>query len=234
MSARSENGPEIAKLARLLGPTDPASLAYLEPLPAEELRDYRTAVTDLLFDDDRELLARMAEATRLLPTRTLAKIGERALGPLICARLSGLLDPHRAAEIAGHFQVDFLAELAAEMDPRRAVKVVTATPPPLIVEIALAMAARGEHVAMGRFVAQLDSDTLGDCLHRLSDGDLLRVAYVLEGERGHERMFELLGVERMRELLDGAETQGLGEEARYFREHLSAGQSKQLGRPAKR
>ena len=232
-SARSERRSEIAKLARLLGLADPESLAYLETVPAEELRAYREAVTDLLYDDGRELLARMADAARLLPPGTLAKIGEGALGPLICARLSGLLEPQRAAEIAGHFPVDFLAALAAEMDPRRAVEVVTATPPQLVVEIALGMAACGEHVAMGRFVAHLDSDTLADCLNRLGDEDLLRVAFVLEGERGHERMFELLGVQRMRELLDGAESEGLGEEARYLREHLSASQRKQLGQPAK-
>lgn len=232
VSASSEGGPEIAKLARLLGLEDPEPLAYLETVPADELRDYRDAVTEELYDDDRELLARMADAARLLPTRTLAKIGEGALGPLICARLSGLLEPQRAAEIAGHFPVDFLAALAAEMDPRRAVEVVTATPPELVVEIALEMAARGEHVAMGRFVTHLDSDTLADCLDRLSDRDLLRVGYVLEGERGQERMFESLGVQRMRELLDGAEAEGLGEEASYLREHLSTSQRKQLMRSA--
>jgi hypothetical protein len=227
-SARSE----IAKLARLLDLADPESLGYLEKVSTEELRAYREAVTDLLYDDGREVLARIADAAGLLPAGTLAKIGERALGPLICARLSGMLEPRRAAEIARHFPVEFLAALAAEMDPRRAVEVVTATPPHLVLEIALAMAAAGEHVAMGRFVAHLDDDTLASCLNRLGDEDLLRVAFVLEGERGHERLFEILGVERMRELLERGESAGLGEEVSYFREHLSSSQRKQLARAA--
>ena len=69
-------------------------------MPAPKLRDYREAATDLLYDDESELLARTADASRLLPARTLAAIGEGALGPLICARLTSLLDPRRAAEIS--------------------------------------------------------------------------------------------------------------------------------------
>jgi hypothetical protein len=227
LSARSEARAEVVKLARVLE-LDEQSLAYLRDVPAEELRSYREGVVDALYDSDRELLSRAADAARLLPAGTLASIGQGVLGPLVCAHLTGLLDPQRAAEIARHFEISFLAELAAELDPRRAVPVVTSTPPETVLEIALAMAARGEHVAMGRFVAHLDDATLTSCLERLSDEDLLRVAFVLEGERAHERMFELAGVERMRALLENAKTLGLAEEASHLRDHLSAAQRKQL------
>jgi len=227
LSAKSETRAEIVKLARVLE-LDEQSLSYLRDVPAEELRSYRERVIDLLYDSDRELLSRAADAARLLPARTLASIGQGVLGPLVCAHLTGLLDAERAAEIARHFEVEFLAELAAELDPRRAVAVVTSTPPETVLEIALAMAARGEHVAMGRFVAHLDDATLTSCLERLSDEDLLRVAFVLEGERAHERMFELAGVERMRSLLESAKPLGLEEEAVHLRDHLSVAQRKQL------
>jgi hypothetical protein len=152
MSAATESRAEAAKLARLLGLDGPESLTYVHQVPASELRDYREAVTELLYDDDQALLQRTADAARLLPAHTLATIGEHALGPLICARLTGLLDPDRAVEISGHFSIDFLAQLSAELDPRRAVDVVTSMPGDRVLEIAAAMAAAGEHVAMGRFV----------------------------------------------------------------------------------
>jgi hypothetical protein len=224
---------EVAKLARLLGLDGPASLAYLREVPAQEVREYRDEVTDLLYDDDRELLARVAESARLLPAGTLAKIGERALGPLVCAHLTGLLDPERAGEIAGHFSIDFLAELAAEMDPRRAVDVVVSTPPERVLEIALAMAAGGEYVAMGRFVAHLDDETLATCLERLSDGDVLRVTFVLEGEQPYARILETVGVERMRRMLANADRDGLGEESEYIVENLTASQREELRRGGK-
>jgi hypothetical protein len=227
LSAKSDTRSEIAKLARLLH-VEEDSLDYLGGVPAKELREYRERVVDLLYDDDREQLSRAAEASRLLPAGTLAKIGERALGPLICAHLSGLLDPQRAAEIAQHFPTEFLVELAAEMDPRRAVAVIAATPPQTVVKIAVAMAHGGEHVAMGRFVAHLDDATLTEAIERLSDEDLLQVAFVLEGERAHERMFDLAGVERMRPMLGGAKGAGLEEEAAHLRDNLSAAQRKKL------
>lgn len=233
MSAKSDTRSEIVKLARLLH-AEEDSLDYLAGVPAKELRQYREKIVDLLYDDDREQLSRAAEASRLLPAGTLAKIGERALGPLICAHLSGLLDPERAAEIARHFPTEFLVELAAEMDPRRAVAVIAATPSETVVTIAVAMARRGEHVAMGRFVAHLDDATLTEAIEQLSDEDLLQVAFVLEGERAHERMFELAGVERMRAVLARAKGPDLEEEAAHLRDNLSAAQRKKLqAKPAK-
>ena len=228
----SDSRAEIAKLARLLGLESPVSLAYLREVPADEVREYRNAVTDLLYDDDRDLLARMADSARLLPARTLAKVGERALGPLICARLTGVLDPDRAAEIAGHFSIEFLAQLAAELDPRRAVEVVVSTPSRRVLQIALAMAEHGEHVAMGRFVAHLDDETLALCLEQLSDEEVLQVAFVLEGEQPYGRIFDTIGVGRMRRILDDADRNGLGEESEYLIENLSASQRKQLRRGA--
>lgn len=234
MSASLDSRSETAKLARLLGLDGSASLSYLEQVPAAQLRDYRDAVVDLLYDGDREQLQRTADASRLLPARTLAKIGESALGPLVCARLAALLDPSRAADIADHFSIAFLAELAAELDPRRAIDVVVATSPARVVAIAGELAARGEFVAMGRFVAHLDDDTLRACLQALCDEDVVRVAFVLEGDRGQQRVFELLGAARMREVLAAADAAGLRDEAEYLREHLSAAQRKQLNRDSKR
>lgn len=222
MSRTSESRAEAAKLGRLLGVEDPKTLAFLLPVPAPELRDYREAITDLLYDDDRELLQRMADAARLLPARTLAAIGERALGPLICARLTSLLDPHRAAEISEHFTVNFLARLAAELDPRRAVEVVSAITTDTVVAVSAVMAADGEHVAMGRFVAYLDEAALSLCIEALCDEDLLRVLFVMEGEERLTSVFEIIGAERAAQMLAAAHVNGLREEAGHVVERLQA------------
>lgn len=229
MSRKSESRAETAKLARLLGVEDPQALTFLLAVPAQELRDYREAVTDLLYDDDQEQLQRTADAARLLPARTLAAIGESALGPLICARLTGLLDPRRAVEISNHFKVDFLARLAAELDPRRAVDVVSAIATDTLVEVCTVMATNGEHVAMGRFVAQLDDEKLGLCIDALSDEDLLRVAFVMEGEERLTSLFEMVGAERAARMLAAARASGLAEEAKHVTERLNS-----LGRSRRR
>ena len=222
MSSKSESRAETAKLGRLLGVEDPEALTFLLSVPAPELRDYREAVTDLLYDDDQELLQRTADAARLLPARTLAAIGEGALGPLICARLTGLLDSHRAVEISEHFKIDFLARLAAELDPRRAVEVVTAIATDTIVAVSAAMAANGEHVAMGRFVAYIDDAALSRCVETLSDEDLLGVAFVMEGEERLTSIFEMIGADRAARMLAAANASGHSEEAEHVIERLDA------------
>jgi hypothetical protein len=222
VSRTPESRAETAKLGRLLGVEDQGELAFLLPVSAHELRDYREALTDLLYDDDRELLQRTADASRLLPARTLAAVGERALGPLICARLSGLLDPHRAAEISEHFTVDFLARLAAELDPRRAVEVVSAITTDTVVAVSAAMAANGEHVAMGRFVAYLDEAALSLCIEALCDEDLLRVVFVMEGGERLASVFETIGAERTERMFAAAHVNGLLEEAEHMAGRLPA------------
>ena len=228
MSAATDSRAELVKLARLLGLEGPASLTGMRRAPAGELRAYREAVTELLYDDELALLERLADAAPLLPARTLATIGERALGPLICARMTGLLEVDRAAEIARHFAIDFLARVAAELDPRRAVDVVTSTPPDRARALSLALAARGEHVAMGRFVAYLDRRTLAACIAALTDGDVLRVTFVLEGKERVAEIVDLIGPQRTRSMLEAAEELGLAEEALDLLDHLDSRRRSQL------
>jgi hypothetical protein len=222
MSLASESRAETVKLARLLGVEDLSALAFLLAVPASELRDYRRAVTDLLYDEDQELLQRMANASRLLPARTAAVIAERALGPLISARLTSLLDPRRAIDISEHFTVDFIARLSAELDPRRAAAVVTGITTDTVVAVSVAMAANDEHVAMGRFVAYLDDVALSRCVEALGNEDLLRVAFVMEGDERLAAVLETIGAERTERMLAEAHVSGLDEEAEHLRGRLDA------------
>lgn len=215
-------------LARLLGLDGPEALSCAADTPAVELRAYRRAVSEVLFEDRRELLARAAEVARVLPPRTLAAIGERALGPLICARMTSLLETDRAATIARHMTLEFLVELSAELDPRRVVEVLIATPSERVVSVALRLAARGEYVAMGRFVGHLDTQTLRACIRGLSDEQLLRVAFVLEDKQRMGEIVELIGQRRVRRMLRDAAGRGLAPEARELVDHLDAPQRRLL------
>ena len=233
MSLAPESRAESAKLARLLGVEDLSALAFLLAVPASELRDYRKAVTDLLYDEDQELLQRTADASRLFPAAHAAVIAERALGPLICARLTSQLDPRRAMEISDHFTVDFIARLSAELDPRRAADVVTGITTYTVVAVSVAMAANDEHVAMGRFVAYLDDVTLSRCVEALGNEDLLRVAFVMEGDERLAAVFEMIGAERTRRMLAEARVSGLREEAEHVIGRLDPATADPLTRHAR-
>lgn len=219
--------PEVLKFARLVGRA-PEDVAVLADVPEQEARAYREAVTELLFDDAAGRLRPAAAAAPLLPTKVLAIIAEKALGPLVCARLASLVDGRRAADVAGHLDPPFLAEVAAELDPRRVAQVLRGIPTDTLVAAALELARAGEHVPMGRFVGSLDEAPLAACVEALSDEDLMRTGYVLEDMERLDAIFELVGDDRARRLLRDAREQGLDAEADVLVGHLDAARRARL------
>lgn len=224
MTAAPEEQAERAKLARLLGLSGPEDLACLDGVPAAEVRAYREQTTELLFDAVAGSMRGLADASRLLPAKTLAAIAHRALGPLVCGRLASLIDPGRAADVAGRLPVDFLAQVAAEVDPRRVAGILQAIDPETIVAAALQMVADGEDVAMGRFVAHLDRRALHGCIEAFDDATLIRVAFVLDDKAGLDDVFTLVDDERARGLPDAAAAAGLEGELANVEGHLTGAQ----------
>ena len=116
---RFEREAEVAKIARVLG-VEVARLGYLERLAVDDLRALRDRLSNALYDDTRPMLTRVAAGSRLLPGGTVARIGEKVFGAMLCARIAGLLPPPRALEVALRMPDGFLAEVSAQLDPRSA------------------------------------------------------------------------------------------------------------------
>jgi hypothetical protein len=196
MSAALQARAEVLKLARLLG-RDPSSLGYLEAVPVADLAALREQVTDRLFDANGKALARLAGASRVLPTGVLATLGERAFGPFLCARFAGLLDPARAVDVASKLSPEFLADVAVELDPRRATDVIGRIPAAQVASVTRELAAREEYVALGRFVGHIDDEALRAALGEMDDRVLLQTAFVLEGDGGLDELADVIGSERL-------------------------------------
>jgi hypothetical protein len=146
---------EILKLARLLH-CPPERMSYLEGVPPGDIRVLREQVTDMLFSADDATLRRLAAASRLLPVSLVAMMGERAFGPVLSARIAGLLEPARAVDVAAKLPVPFLADVAAELDPRRATAVIAGIGPEQVAAVTRELAGRGEFVTMGGGDHRLD------------------------------------------------------------------------------
>jgi hypothetical protein len=189
---------EIVKLARLLE-IEADQLAPLEQVDAESLRALRERTTELLFEGHMGAFRRAVHASGLLPAGVSATIAERAFGPLLCARLAGLVGTERAVAVAGHLSPDFLADVAVHMDPRRASQVIARVPAGLVGEITERLAERGEHVVMGRFAGHLTDEALRRTFDQLEDRDLLQIGFTLE--EGLDRAVGLLPDRRMEGVL---------------------------------
>lgn len=210
---------EIIKLARLLG-RDPEALAYLAGVPSDDVRALREQVTDRLFDANAAVLNRIAAASKVLPVSLVATLGQRAFGPVLSARIAGLLEPSRAVEMAERMPIDFLAEIAVDLDPRRASAVIAQIPPQQIAAVTRVLIARKEYVTMGRFVGHLPKESLLAAIGEIDDAALLRVAFVLERKDDLGELLSLVPESRLPGLVRAARENELWLEAADLLEHL--------------
>jgi hypothetical protein len=213
--------PEILKLARLLE-RDPETLAYLRGVQDDDLRALRELVVERLYASQGPTLARLASASKLLPTGLVAMMGERVFGPLLSARVAGMLEPGRAVDLAAKLPTAFLAEVAIDIDPRRASDVIARIPNRQVADVTAELARRGEYVTLGRFVGHISDEALRAAVAAMSDEDVLRTAFVLEDKDRLDDLADLLGEARLERLVDVAENSSLEEEARELLRHLSA------------
>jgi len=194
---------EILKLARVLG-VAPERLAYLARVDAGDLQAFRAQVTDTLFDANAAVLQRMALAARVLPGGVLAKIAEKVFGPLLCARIAGLVDVARGVDVAKRLSPRFLAEVAAELDPRRASAIISRIPLDTVLAVAGELARKEDWITLGRFVGHLPDPTVRRALAEIDDPGLLRIAFVLDDKSRIDHVVGLLPAHRPGRLLTAA------------------------------
>lgn len=192
---------EILKLARLLQ-REPEHLAYLEAVPLKDLQTLRAQVTERLFTDHEPVLRRLAAASRLLPLALVASLSENTFGPILSARIAGLLDPERADQVGQRLPTPFVADIAIELDPRRAVDVIARIPADRIRQVTLELARRKEYVTMGRFVGHLDDEALAAAINALSDDELLETFVVMEEPPELDRLARLTDPDRIERLAE--------------------------------
>lgn len=227
MSETLEARAEILKLSRLLC-REPASLEYLADTPSAELRLLREQITDVLFTAHGPALARLAAASRLLPVALTATLGEKVFGPVLSARIAGLLDPDRAVDMASRLPVQFLADIAIELDPRRASAVISRIPPEQIAAITRELIAREEYVTMGRFVGHLGTDSIVSAVGVMDDTRLLHVAFVLESKDSLKELVGVLPSERLDGIVQAAASANLWPEVLDLLGHLTLEQRRAL------
>jgi hypothetical protein len=202
---------EIAKLARLLG-RSPDQLGYLQAITSDDIRELREQVTEVLFSSGGAL-GRLAAASRLLPVGLVATIAERVFGAVLSARIAGLVEPDRAVQMAAKLPTEFLADIAVELDPRRARAVIAKIPPAQIAAITHVLVARDEYVTMGRFVGHLDTAAIAAAVAAMSDRALLQVAFVLENPDNFGDLLGQLSTPRLEHVIDTAAAEDLWPEA---------------------
>jgi hypothetical protein len=148
--------------------------------------------------------------------------------------VAGLLEPGRAVDIAAKLPAGFLADVAIELDPRRASRVIAAIPAPQIRVVTSELVRREEYVTMGRFVGHLPDASVRAALDVIDDRALLRIAFVLEHKDRMDKLLELLGRQRFAGLIEAAASADLWPEALDLLSRVNAVHQRELIELARR
>ncbi|MEV4123610.1 hypothetical protein [Nocardia sp. NPDC049707] len=211
---------QLLKLARTLGvPVE--QLDYLGDVPDADLRAFRLQVTDLFVAGQEPGLRRVAQASKVIPAQITAKMVVRSRGALLAARMSGVLDPSHAVDVAKRLPVDFLADIAARLDPRHAAAINGGLPEATIVAIGKELAAREDWLTLGDLVASI-SDTVARTAESALDGvALVRSAYLIDDATQLARFVNLASPDKLTEMLYATAENDLWSEYRCVLDALS-------------
>ena len=216
-----ETRVEITRLASLLGCSE-ESLAMLEGQSVEVLKELRGTLTDRIFDANRDILLGLAKTTKIVPGAVAAKIATKAFPPQLAARVAGVMETEAAVALAGRVPVDFLADLAPKLDPRRVTSILDKLPPALLVDAAKLLGERGEYIAMADFVAVLPDEQIRLSLDVLSDEALVRTGQVIEDPARVGTILSMLPAERLAGIVETAARLGEWDAVRRAAPHLPA------------
>ena len=222
MSSQSQRIAENIKLARQLQ-LEPEALDFLSPLNDEELRALREDLSDAMFDEARPHFERAAAATKLLPNKLIADISEKIVGPLLSARIVGLLNPDTALDITLRTSDEFIADAAALLDPKSASALIKRVPVDRVQRVTQIMIQRKEYVTMGRFVDHVDNQVIGEVMSSIDDDEaLLRTAFFVESKEVFNDLLHHVPPERIKHMavLAGQSDQDLWAEALALTTHM--------------
>jgi len=197
---------ELVKLSRVLGAKED-DVAFLAPLGVDGLRKLEDRISSTLFDEYRAAFQRLADASRLLPASLVAKMSELVFGPVISARVSGLMPPDRAIEIATKLKTKFLAEVTMQLDPRSASELLAIMPTRIVIDVAQLLMQRKEYVTMGRFVDDLTDEAIRAVTDSLQEDEaLVHIAFFVERRERLNELVDLLRPERIRRIVAAVAT----------------------------
>jgi hypothetical protein len=198
---------EVEKLARELC-ADPEDLMFLTRAGAHRLAELRSVVSDALFARHEAPLHRVAGLAKVMPVALTAASAESVFGPMLCAKVAGVMETGRAVKLAGHLSPEFLADVAVHLDPRRAGDIVRTLPADLVVAVGRTLLGRGEYLTLGRFLAAAPSDVIRSILDIASNLEVLHVACYAEARDKVEAIIADLPDSRLHGIMRAAADTG--------------------------
>ena len=199
---------EVLKLTRELQ-ADPGSLDGLAVCDAGDLRRLRGMVGDALHDAHSPAFQRAASASALLPTALTAKLAQTIIGPYLAARIAAEMPADRSVKLAGHLDVEFLADVCLSLDPARVADTVRGMADDQVLDVGMLLLEREEFVTLGKFVDVVSPSVLDDMAARITDPvALLRIATSIEARHRLDDLVRRISDDRIAAMIEVAVARG--------------------------
>ncbi|MCP2318892.1 hypothetical protein APR12_004251 [Nocardia amikacinitolerans] len=170
---------QLEMLAQTLN-ADPAELASLTRLGAQNLRELRERISDRLFDAHTATFARVSKLAPLVPNALAAKVVLKAVPAEVGGRAGGAVGidhPDRAAGLLGELTPEYMADAAPYLDPRAIPVLAPRMPAEVLVPAANELLRRRDYVTSARFVEHATDDLIRGFERGIADDEgLLRTA----------------------------------------------------------
>ena len=194
---------EITKLARLLGVAE-KKIEFLMVEDVASLRALRKACSVSMFQGDVKMFTRLAAASKLMPSALAAIIAHKAIGPVLNARVAGLVDPDKAVDISKRLPIPFLADVSAQIDPRSAGAVLRKMPVQINVDVGMELVRRKEYITLARFVEDITDECIRAIVAKLPDDAILRIGAYVESNQRMDELIGMLSDARLRDTMRAA------------------------------
>jgi len=145
---------QLEILAATLG-VEVDHVAHLDRLGADGVRALRERISNLLFDEQAAIFARVSKLAPLTPNALVAKVSEAVIPPLVAGRAAGALGidhQGRIADLLGRLSPTYMADCAPYLDPRTIAVLAPVVPGDALVPGANELLNRRDYVTAAAFV----------------------------------------------------------------------------------
>jgi hypothetical protein len=195
---------QIVMLADTLD-VEPSRLAEFERLDAPTLRALRERVSDVLFDAQAPVFARVSRLAPLMPDALVAKLSETLVPPLVAGRAAGALGlahPNRAGAVLSRLSAEYMADCAPYLDPRTIGMLAPMIPTQALVRAANELMRRRDYITACRFLDYASAELVRDFERGIDDDlGLLMTAALTDSPRRLAEIVQLMPPARVRAIV---------------------------------
>lgn len=199
-----DRNTELRRLAQALH-KKPEDLAYLDALDGLALQKVRISFQNSLLNKFGPVFEKIANAGKLAPDAISATLCTKVFGPTITANMSYFTPMNKAISLCKLFDEEFMAEVAREQIPEKAVDMLAGLPVEQLKRVTAKLVEYGDYHVLGGFTDYIPEQKAIEIMEVIKDPAVnLHISFYAQRKDRIGKMAALLNDERLVELIAAA------------------------------